>query len=94
MEKSPLNKMETKETKQKKQRKVSVKNPSFFLYKRYDGVENDDLSPKGSFETEIALRNAYAEALDEGTLKEQLVAFKGRFLEFEVKETKRRITVR
>jgi len=68
------------------------KNPTYFLYKKIE--ENGDLSLIGSFNTEIDLRLEYAKSLDKDIPEEQLVGFKGRFLEFSVKETKRRIVVK
>jgi len=79
-------------TKQKKPRRVAVKNPSFFLFKKIS--ENGDLSPIGFYETESEVHEAYERTLDAGTPQDGIRGFKGRVLDFEVTETKRRITVR
>lgn len=83
-------KLHEKETKEKKPRGVAVKNAMFFLYKKDVG----NLSLIDSFRTEVDIRYAYEKALDEGIPEEELIGIKGRYLEFEVKEKKRRITVR
>lgn len=78
-------------TKEKKPRGVAVRDASFFLFKILD---SENLSPIGSYGTESEVREAYENTLDGGILEEDIRGFKGRVLKFEVKETKRRITVR
>jgi len=76
--------------KEKKVAMPRVKNASFFLFRE----QNGSLSPLGAFETLPDVRFAYESLLDEDIPENQLKGFKGRFLKFEVKETKRRIMVR
>jgi len=78
--------------KPEKQRRIFVKNPLFFLFKKIS--ENGDLSPIGSYETEGGLCTHIENALNEGISQNDLRCFKGRPLELEVKETKRRIKVK
>lgn len=85
-------KVPRKEPDQKKPRKVTVKNASFFLYE--EDKESKKLTPMGAYQTETEICNAHGSALDGDIPEEQLVGFKGRFLKFEVRETKRRIAVK
>lgn len=87
----PAPKPDEEVAKQKKERRISVKNPSFFLFKRIS--ENGDLSPIGSYQTEPEIREAYENTLDGGILQKEIRGFKGRVLKFEVKETKRKVRV-
>jgi len=77
-----------KESKQKKPRRVTIRDASFFLYKKGD---NGDLSPIGSFETMPDILRGYRKALDDGVPQEQLVGHKTRVLRFKVREIERRV---
>lgn len=78
--------------KEKKSRRITVKNASFFLYKK-DNTDGS-LFQIGSYQMEVDIRGAYEKALDEGILEKDIVGFKGRPLEFTVTEKKRKIAVR
>lgn len=77
--------------KAKRQRRIGVKNPSLFLFKK----RNDGLADYiGSYETISRIQEAYEKALDEGNHIEELFGIKGRFLEFKITEAKRKIRIK
>lgn len=89
------------EAKVKKERKPVIKKGLFYLYKEEIGIDPEDpvadhshLVEIGSYETIAQIQEAYRMALEKGIPENQLKGYKARRLQFAVKQSETKITVK